>query len=686
MILLSGTLAFAAEQAVVEHPTGEHVHRFVRIGIAGRADVDALADLRIALVNVQPDFVTAEVVDSEIAQVRRLGLPIEILYQDARDAVGTDLEYHTYDSMVAELNQILADHPAITRLISLGKSVQNRDIWAMRVTDNPTVEEAEGEIQILGNMHGNEKIGTEVSMYALNYLTNNYPSNPQVRNLVDNREIWFVPMPNPDGTTRNSRENVNGIDLNRDFGYMWDHWGRSPSAFSQVEVKAVRNLVEANNLSISIDYHSGTEYVIYPWGFFPDLTRDDDYFEYMCDPYGSWAGYPVGPIYREMYEVHGSSCDYEYGSHGTMGFCVELSYSYAPPASQIEGICQANLNGVLNCIDLAGRGLQGRITDVSTGDPVRAMVNVVEIDWPVYTDPVVGDYHRPLLTGTYTVRVSASGYQTQTISNVNVDQNTVTTLDVQLVPGGPNTIYKVNSCDNGNSSWDRQNHTVTPAALGLPDGVYNSIGVGGWIVYDMGQGTELVNGTGKDFTVYEGGNTLENFTLYASNSWEGPWNTVGTGRGTTQFDLATSGLSSARYVKIQDDGDGTSSESYPGFDMDALVNTAPQLVTVTLVPDGTTLHRGETLGFTATVRNNSDLTSTYEVWTEARLPGGGPYPGNPVIGPTAITLGPHRTLVQHLTHVIPMNAPYGTYTYTGLAGGYDSSVLGQGSFDFTVVR
>jgi hypothetical protein len=299
---------------------------------------------------------------------------------------------------------------------------------------------------------------------------------------------------------------------------------------------------------------------------------------------------------------------------------------------------------------------------------------------------VVGDYHRPLLTGTYTVRVSASGYQTQTISNVDVDQNAVTTLDVQLVAGGPNTIYKVNSCDNGNSSWDLNNNTLTASALGMPDGEYNSIGVGGWVVYDMGEGCELVNGAGKDFTVFEGGNTIEEFSLYAGNSWAGPWSFVGDGRGTTQFDLANSGLASARYVKIQDDGDGTSSESYPGFDMDALVNAAPRLVAVTLVPDGTSLHRGETLGFTATVRNETDLSATFEVWTEARLPGGGPYPGNPVIGPMAVTVGPHRGLARHLTHVIPMNAPYGTYTYTGLAGGYDSSVLGQGSFNFTVIQ
>jgi hypothetical protein len=662
------------------------VYRFVRIGIRGRLDIDALTDLRVALVDVQPDFVTAEVTEQEIARIGRLGLPVEVLFADARDAVGADADYHTYDSMVAEMQQIAADHPLIVRLFNLGRSVENRDLLAMRVTDNPDIEEAEAEVQILGNTHGNEKIGTEVALYMLNYLTDNYASNPTVRSLVNSREIWVFPMPNPDGGARNTRYNARGVDLNRDYGYMWDGWGSSPAAFSQPEVQAARALVEGNNLSISLDLHSGTEYVLYPWAFYPGATRDVGYYSFMCVPYGSWAGYPVGQWYQYLYESHGTSQDYEYGSHGTLGFTVELSYSYAPPSSQIEPICQANLNGVLNCIDLAGKGLQGTVTDLSTGDPVRAMVNVVEIDWPVYTDPVVGDYHRPLLTGTYTVRVSASGYQTQTISNVDVDQNAVTTLDVQLVAGGPNTIYKVNSCDNGNSSWDLNNNTLTASALGMPDGEYNSIGVGGWVVYDMGEGCELVNGAGKDFTVFEGGNTIEEFSLYAGNSWAGPWSFVGDGRGTTQFDLANSGLASARYVKIQDDGDGTSSESYPGFDMDALVNAAPRLVAVTLVPDGTSLHRGETLGFTATVRNETDLSATFEVWTEARLPGGGPYPGNPVIGPMAVTVGPHRGLARHLTHVIPMNAPYGTYTYTGLAGGYDSSVLGQGSFNFTVIQ
>ena len=78
-------------------------------------------------------------------------------------------------------------------------------------------------------------------------------------------------------------------------------------------------------------------------------------------------------------------------------------------------------------------GVRGRVYDALTSDPLDATVDVVEIGKPVYTDADVGDYHRMLLTGTYTITCSADGYQDQ-FWTVDVVEGPATIQDCAMVP------------------------------------------------------------------------------------------------------------------------------------------------------------------------------------------------------------------------------------------------------------
>jgi hypothetical protein len=108
-----------------------------------------------------------------------------------------------------------------------------------------------------------------------------------------------------------------------------------------------------------------------------------------------------------------------------------------------------------------------------------------------------------------------------------------------------------------------------------------------------------------------------------------------------------------------------------------------EYVSITLDPDTTVVHPGGTLGFAGTMTNNTGQARTVQTWTEATLPDGYPYPGNPVLGPTSVTLAPHQTLRRHFLQRVPLSTRPGAYTYCGQVGTYPSD-MDESCFRVTV--
>lgn len=231
-------------------------------------------------------------------------------------------------------------------------------------------------------------------------------------------------------------------------------------------------------------------------------------------------------------------------------------------------------------IRLSGQGIAGYVTDSVTGDPLWARVTVIEKDWPIFTDINLGDYHRYVLSGTYSISVSAPGYREKTVSNITTYADTFTQVDIALSPMDTSYAFKVVICNVPN--YYDQNHTVTPHALGDTDGNYLSLGVSyqygqrdGWIIFDMGPETPVFNKSGYDFGVVEGNDgTTEACSVFVGEypTWSGPWFFVGMVTGSQEIDISSSGLGQARYVMLVDDGNGSYSGATPGYDLDAIIN------------------------------------------------------------------------------------------------------------------
>lgn len=536
---------------------------------------DALVEMKAAVRHGRIDGdIIAELTPQQADHLRQCGFQPEQLYASIaqedevfRHLPGFD-EFHTYEEIRDDFYALAAAYPDITLFEHLGYSVQNRELFALKITDNPQIEEDEPEVVFWGCIHGNEYTSAEIPyLYAI-YLCQNYGIDPQVTQYVENNEIWCIPMINPDGRANGSRYNANGIDLNREFGYNWDGWGSSPFPFSQVESRAVREFCLDNNVSLSIVYHCSGDEFYHPWGYFPHDAPDYGVLTRVGERYANAASYAFMSSFAS-YQTHGEVLDWAYGCFGGLSYTAEVSSS----SSAVPYTFERNQTGMNIFCELAGEGLHGNVTDAQTGEPVWAAVWICGNPIPAYTDPELGDLHRLVLPGTYDLTVWANGYLPQTVSGVVVYYGSPGQFQVALEPGGGEYAFMVTSVNQDDPNNAYNNITYPAWALGAPDGIPCSIGSGGFIVLDMGPGHEITDGPDDDFTVTEvihpRDPNPEQYRVYAGDAYVQNI-PIGTAVGTASFDLATAGVISTRYLKIVDESGSSPNLPLAGLDLDAI--------------------------------------------------------------------------------------------------------------------
>ncbi len=543
----------------------------IKVYIKSQSEAKILHQLRLNG-DFYKDHAILYVIPSELKRVESTGLKFEILKEDLNKYYANFWEnkdaYHTYQEIIDLMDSLVTAFPDICSKTVYGTSIEGRELSALKISDNVTVDEPEAEVMFDGGIHGDEVGAAENCIRFARHLCVEYGSDPQITTLINTREIWIYCMVNPDGRVNNSRYNANGVDLNRDWGYMWDGWGGSTGAYSQVESKALRKCMYNNQFVVHTTYHSGTEYISCPWSYRPDHCPDYDHIIQLAGVYSSTSGYPnlqYGQGCTGMYPINGSSKDSNYGVNGSISWSMEISYSKHPPASQIMLYYNYNEPSMIAIIEYSGYGLEGTVTDANTGDPVAAIIKVNDY-FPTYSDSTAGDYHKYVLPGTYSITVLANNYQTQTINNIVVNDLSSTVTNFQLQPDTSRYVYKFSSSRIPNNNHADEGNT--PAVFGAPDDVFYSIGKNGWVVLDMQY--SISDGPGNDFVIYEGDDTPEGYDCFVALSMDGPWVFLGEGNGTTEFNLANAFINNIQFIKINDDGDGASNVNDAGFDLDAI--------------------------------------------------------------------------------------------------------------------
>ncbi|GAB1348216.1 hypothetical protein MASR1M107_04270 [Ignavibacteriales bacterium] len=293
--------------------------------------------------------------------------------------------FYTFQEAINQLDSLHARFPnLITQKFQIGETENGRPIWAAKISDNPNLNEDEPRALFDGLIHAREPISMMTVLYYMYYLCENYGTNLEVTYLVNNREIFFVPVVNPDGYEYNRSTNPNGggmwrknrrnsgsgnygVDLNRNFGFMWgyDNTGsspdpssetyRGPSGFSEPEIAAIRDISILKNFRTYINFHSYANAMLYPWGYINQVTPDNAIYSDFCSYMTQYNGFEYGNGGTILgYNSNGSSRDWFYGEQNTkpksFGYTFEIggdADGFWPAQSRIFPLVQLNLKPLL---------------------------------------------------------------------------------------------------------------------------------------------------------------------------------------------------------------------------------------------------------------------------------------------------------------------------------------------------
>ncbi|MCF6268509.1 MAG: T9SS type A sorting domain-containing protein [Melioribacteraceae bacterium] len=284
--------------------------------------------------------------------------------------------YYTLDEVWQKLDEMISEYPNLISIKdSIGATVENRPIYALRISDNPNIDEDEPEVLYTALHHAREPESMMQMIYFMFYLLENYGTDAEVTYLVENREMYFIPVVNPDGYKYNETTNPNGggmwrknrrnnggsfgVDLNRNYGYEWNYNNvgssgspssstyRGTAGFSEPETEAVRQYCIAHNFRLALNYHTYSNLLIVPWGFKPEETPDSIFYREIASDMTQYNNYIWGHSAAIIYEVNGDSDDWFYGEetekNKIFAMTPEVGSSFWPTQDKIIPLAEENV-------------------------------------------------------------------------------------------------------------------------------------------------------------------------------------------------------------------------------------------------------------------------------------------------------------------------------------------------------
>lgn len=271
----------------------------------------------------------------------------------------TNSTYHDSNETGLLLQGLETRFPSTAQKITIGYSVEGRELNVIKISDNVQSNENEPNIFIIGCHHAREWVSVEIPLLFAKYLLENYNTDPQVQRIVNGAQIFIMPIQNPDGLefsinayrlwNKNRRHNGDsswGVDTNCNYNYMWGYDDkdscqipnnaeyRGAGPFSEPETQAVWQFLSENPPAGSISFQNYGQSILYPWGYTtdpaPDTARMKTISQEIAQHISRVNGrsYTTGSSGKLLYLTNGNLMDWIYGTFGTPVFTIEMPPEY----------------------------------------------------------------------------------------------------------------------------------------------------------------------------------------------------------------------------------------------------------------------------------------------------------------------------------------------------------------------
>jgi len=341
---LTGLIIFLVASAALmasENPM------LVRVDLLDKTDLEVFQRLNLDRAYTAENFVEVVAYPEDLAKIASAGLHYQVVHEDlvgfyqSRNPLNLTMGgFLTFAEILDTVDALHANFPTlVSARDSIGASWQGRALWVFKISDNVETDEDEPEVFFNALIHAREPASWSWQLNYVTWLLTNYGADPVATQIIDERELWFLPVINPDGYEYNRMSNPNGggmwrknrrilpgpVDLNRNWGYMWgfdnngsspypdDETYRGPEAFSEPEIQAIRDFIISRDFQFIVNAHSYGDYFLYPFGYQDIYTPDQDIFQVIGDSAEVLIDYQSGTPWELLYNTNGDATDWQYG-------------------------------------------------------------------------------------------------------------------------------------------------------------------------------------------------------------------------------------------------------------------------------------------------------------------------------------------------------------------------------------
>ena len=432
-------------------------------------DADKLRNLSriISIDKRKSDTITAYANRAEFESFLQKGYDYTIVRRNDEKAVSMATtiaqmanwdRYPTYDVYLQMMDSFAIKYPTLCRIDTIGTSVRGRLILCAVISDSLNIDQNKPQFFYSSTIHGDEVTGYVLMLRLIDHLLTNYGTNAYITSLVNKTRIYINPLANPDGTyyggnnnvSQARRYNANSVDLNRNYP---DPWSSVPLSAIQQENTAMMNYVASHHFVMSANLHGGSEIVNFPWDGYTSREKrsaDDQWWRAVGRKFVDSCRAVRSGVYTsdnstgitaggDWYVINNGRQDYMNYYQHCKEATLEVSEDKTLSTSMLPTYWNFHRKALLDYIDQVHYGIHGMVVDSITREPIKALITIDNYDLDnsdVYSRQNHGDFYRPLLSGTYSVKATKQGYYPKSLENITVNDTIPTQLLFELIRDG----------------------------------------------------------------------------------------------------------------------------------------------------------------------------------------------------------------------------------------------------------